>query len=72
MSYRQLTHEQRYQIYGLMKAGFTYTSIASELGVHKSTVGREVRRNRGGRGYRPKQAQELTTARQQLRATPRI
>jgi len=72
MSYRQLTHEQRYQIYGLMKAGFTYTSIAAELGVHKSTVGREVRRNRGGRGYRPKQAQDLTTARQHLRVKPRI
>jgi len=72
MSYRQLTHEQRYQIYGLMKAGFTDTSIAAEIGVHKSTVGREVRRNRGGRGYRPKQAQDLTTARQQLRVKPRV
>lgn len=72
MSYTQLTHEQRYQIYALMKADFNQTEIASEIGVHKSTVSREVRRNQGQRGYRPKQAQELAVARQQNRVAPRI
>ncbi len=70
--YQQLTHEQRYQIYALQKAHFTQTQIATEIGVHKSTVSREVRRNRGGRGYRPKQAQGLTTARKLAASSARI
>ncbi len=72
INYRQLTQEQRYQIYALMKAGFNYTQIASEIGVHKSTVSREVRRNHGQRGYRPKQAQELAATRQEQRVRERI
>lgn len=70
--YTQLTQEQRYQIYALQKAGFNQTQVATEIGVHKATVSRERQRNRGQRGYRPKQAQELTGARLQLRAKPRI
>lgn len=70
--YQQLTQEQRYQIYALRKAHFNQTEIASELGVHKATVSREVRRNRGERGYRPKQAQHLTTARKLAASTTRI
>ena len=54
--YTQLTQEQRYQIYAFMKAHFSKTNIASEIGVHKSTVSREIKRNRGKKGYRPKQA----------------
>jgi len=46
--------------------------IAAELGVHKSTVSRELKRNRGGRGYRPKQAHEFALARRKSRARPRI
>jgi len=70
--YQQLTQAQRYQIYALQKAPFTFTQIAAEIGVHKSTVSREVRRNRGGRGYRPTPAQQLTTARKLAAATTRI
>jgi IS30 family transposase len=55
-----------------MKAGFNQTEIASELGVHKATVSREVRRGRGGRGYRPQQAHELAVARRRLHVVPRI
>jgi len=54
--YTQLTQEQRYQIYAFMKAHFSKINIASEIGVHKSTVSREMKRNRGKKGYRPKQA----------------
>ena len=54
--YTQLTQEQRYQIYAFMKAHFSKTNIASEIGVHTSTVSREMRRNQGKKGYRPKQA----------------
>ena len=45
--YTQLVHEQRYQIYSLMKAGLNQTEIAENIGVHKSTISREVRRNQG-------------------------
>lgn len=72
INYRQLTQEQRYQIYALMKAGFNQTEIASEINVHKATVSREVRRGRGGRGYRPQQAHELAVARRRLRVALRI
>lgn len=71
-NYRQLTQEQRHQIYALMKAGLNHTQISSEIGVHKSTVSREVRRNHGQRGYRPKQAQQLAATRQEQRVRERI
>lgn len=54
--YSQLTSEQRYQISALMKTDHTQTEIAEIVGVHKSTISREIRRNTGERGYRPKQA----------------
>ena len=72
MSYTQLTREQRYQIYALMKADHDQTRIAEIVGCHKSTVSREVRRNRGQRGYRPKQAHELAVARHRAAYRPRI
>jgi IS30 family transposase len=57
--YTQLTSEQRYQISGLKKAGFTQAAIAQEVGVHKSTISRELMRNQGQRGWRPAQAQRF-------------
>jgi transposase, IS30 family len=57
MSYSQLTYEQRYLIYELLKTGYTQTKIARSIGVHKSTVSRELKRNSGKRGYRYQQAQ---------------
>ncbi|KPJ97340.1 MAG: transposase, partial [Desulfobacterales bacterium SG8_35] len=70
--YTQLTREQRYQIYALMKAGLSQTAIAKIIGVHKSTMSREIRRNRGLRGYRPKQAHHFAQARRTKAARPRI
>ena len=64
MSYTQLTREQRYQIYALMKAGHNQTRIAILVGCHKSTISRELRRNCGQKGYRPYQADELAFDRQ--------
>jgi transposase, IS30 family len=72
VSYTQLTREQRYQIYALKKADHNRTEIASILGVHKSTVSRELSRNSGRRGYRPKQAHELATERKLAAYRPRI
>jgi len=62
-TYTQLTHEQRYQIYSLLKAGHNQTEIANNIQVHKSTISRELRRNRGMKGYRPKQAHEWALSR---------
>ncbi len=63
MSYTQLTQEQRYQIHSLLKMGHNQTEIAECLGVHKSTVSRELHRNKGLRGYRPKQAHQKALSR---------
>jgi len=54
--YKQLTKEQRYQISGLKKAGLNQSRIADEVGVNKSTISREFRRNKGLRDWYPKQA----------------
>lgn len=70
--YTQLTEYERYQIYALMKAEHTQDEIAANLGRSKATLSRELRRNRGLRGYRPKQAQRLATHRRQGKATQRI
>jgi IS30 family transposase len=68
MSYKQLTQEQRYHIWALKKTGFNRTDIATEVGVHKSTITRELHRNTGQRGYRAKQAHSMATTRQKTRA----
>lgn len=72
MSYTQLTQEQRYQISALLKTEHTPTKIAAEIGVNKSTVSRELRRNRGKRGYRPKQAHRFAKQRRRKSAHNRI
>jgi IS30 family transposase len=64
MNYTQLAREQRYQINVLKKAGHNQTYIAAMIGCHKSTISRELRRNRGQKGYRHYQADELAYSRQ--------
>ena len=56
MVYKQLTPEKRYELKAYMQAGFSIAQIAKELMVHKTTLYREIKRNTGRRGYRPKQA----------------
>lgn len=70
-TYHQLTQEQRYQIYALQKTKHSQTEIAAVIGVNKSSVSRELKRNRGQRGYRPQQAQKKTVQRR-AKAVPRI
>jgi IS30 family transposase len=72
MNYTQLTREQRYQIYALMKAGHNQSQIAAIVGCHKSTILREQRRNGGEHGYHPSQAQLLARRRQGHSHGPRI
>lgn len=63
MNYTHLTQDERYQIAILSKAGHDRSGIAQLMDRHKSTIGREMRRNRGERGYRPKQAHAFYQAR---------
>jgi len=71
MRYNQLTQTQRYQIHALLKMGHNQTEIAKVLTVHKSTICRELHRNRGLRGYRPKQAHIMALGRRR-KAKPLI
>ena len=68
MNYTHLTQIERYQIYALMKAGHTQSEIAIVLERSKSTISRELRRNRGQRGYRPKQAHCSSVERRAMNA----
>jgi len=63
MTYAQLTREQRYQIRALLQTGHSQMEIAEAIEVHKSTISRELKRNRGKKGYRPKQAHRMAMAR---------
>jgi len=73
MNYTHLTQNERYQIYALIKAGHNQREIAQLLNRHPSTISRELGRNSGLRGYRPKQAQRLCEARAaNSRNAPRI
>ena len=73
--YRQLTEDDRIEIYAMKQAGKQQNKIAFKLGVHPSTISRELARNTGLRGYRPKQAQQKTLhrrffARKAVKMTP--
>ncbi len=70
VSYTRVTGEERRLIYNWRQEGKGVREIARLLGRAASTLSREVSRNTGGRGYRPKQAQELAAARA-LRPGPR-
>lgn len=70
-TYKQLTQEQRYFIYQLNKIDFNQSEIALEIGVNKSTVSRELKRNTGAKGYRPQQAQHKALERR-LKASKAI
>ena len=70
MGYKQLDFRKRCQIYGLWRAGHSYTEIAKEVGVHKSTISRELKRNitfvrtaLGSWQYKPNYAQSYTDER---------
>ena len=65
MTYKHLSQAERYQIHALMKAGHDQSEIAKLLNRHKSTISRELSRNTGSRGYRPKQACEMSADRAQ-------
>ncbi|KMQ50400.1 transposase [Chitinispirillum alkaliphilum] len=61
--YQHLALEERYMIYQLLKKGFSIRAISRLLNRSASTVSREIKRNKGKRGYRFKQAQSLSSER---------
>jgi len=63
MSYNQLTLLKRYHISALLKIGLSQKEIAKEIGVHPSTISRELKRNSDKRGYDAEKAQIETTLR---------
>lgn len=71
MNYRRVTSEDRLLIKAFLDAGLSYSKIADKTGFDRSTIGREISRNSGGRGYRLKQAGRLSAARQTWREQPR-
>ena len=76
MAYKQLTFIQRCRIYGLWRAGCSQTEIAKEIGVHKSTICRELQRNIFWWGsripqYRPHYAQSYTEDRRKRYGSPK-
>lgn len=72
MAYKQLDYLSRCKIYGLWRAGLNQTEIANEIGVHKSTISRELKRNitfvrtaLGSWQYKPDYAQSYAETRRQ-------
>ena len=66
MKYRQLTREERYMISQLRRKGCSTAEIAKLMGRSRSTIYREVARNRchnNDGAYRPSHAQERTNGR---------
>jgi len=66
--FKQLSLAQRYQIEVLLQTGLTQTSIANQIGVHKSTICREFKRSipkrgRGSGEYSATKAQRKTIIR---------
>lgn len=69
--YRRVTDEDRVLIKAYLSEGITFSAIADKLGFHRSSIGREINRNSGGRGYRVKQASRKAAERQLYRHEPR-
>ena len=74
MAHKQLTLRQRYEIQAYLQAGISKSRIAILIGTHRSTVYRELLRNKNSMGYHPEMAQLISetrrrTARKQKRFT---
>ena len=65
-SYLHITPSLRSQIFRLRSMKFSYRATAKELGIHHSTVSREIRRNSDANGYDPLRAQKIAEARRHL------
>jgi transposase, IS30 family len=69
MTYTQITQHERYVIWSMRKRGDRPAAIARELNRHRSTITREIHRNRwrqNGIGYYPLKAQSYTNERRRV------
>lgn len=62
--YTRLCKKHRATIANMHQAKFTQAEIAKAIGYSQSAVSKELSRNKGLRGYRPKQAEDKARARQ--------
>lgn len=72
MDYKHLTEDERYQIDDMRREGFNQGAIALALKRSPSTLSRELRRNVGDRGWRPRQAQVKATERLGVRGSANV
>jgi IS30 family transposase len=64
MTYTQLTEQERYRLADLRADGWPPSALAAHLGRHRTTIWRELRRNRSvGNGYKPHRAHSLAVRR---------
>lgn len=69
---KQLTQSQRYHLYEMIQLQMLQKDMAQVLGVHPSTISREIKRNRGKRGNYIKGAHQLALARRQNKSKRHI
>jgi IS30 family transposase len=62
MAYKRVTAEERALIYRWLQKGEAQNEIARRLGRNQGSISREIVRNTGLKGYRPKQAHEKAQA----------
>ena len=65
-AYHHITPTERGRIMTLFKQGHSPAAIAAELNRHKSTILRELKRNRDGESYNADKAQEKYDNRRQV------
>lgn len=69
--YHRLRAEDRKVIHTLRKSGFTQAAIAVATGSTRGTVSKELSRNRGKSGYRPRDATRMAGDRARGKKHPR-
>jgi IS30 family transposase len=65
--YSRVSYETRCQIFALLKTQTTISTISEILGYHKSTIYRELKRNKGCQNYFPERAQWFNARRAKKR-----
>lgn len=66
-NYRRLQKIDRGVIYRMNKAGKTQSEIAQTLGFSQGSISKELKRNKGQRGYRETQSHKLTLQRLKMK-----
>lgn len=69
---KHINQAQRYEIAAFKKIGYSNGKIAKEIGVNKSTIGRELKHNGGKQSYHGKVAQQYTDERKKDKPCKRV